>query len=82
MFESIKTVLKRNGKAVVIDLCRHGFEEFKTEMGDLHLGFDLAFIRAVTERFFPKLEVRKLGGICCTSSGRSAEIFVATMQNE
>jgi len=31
--------LKKNGKAMVVDLCEHGFEEFKTEMGDVHLGF-------------------------------------------
>ncbi|MEM3712436.1 MAG: class I SAM-dependent methyltransferase [Thermoproteota archaeon] len=40
VFESIKKVLKHNGKAIVIDLCKHSFEEFRKEMRDIHLGFN------------------------------------------
>jgi ubiquinone/menaquinone biosynthesis C-methylase UbiE len=80
-FKSIKAVLKKNGKVEVIDLCEHGFEEFRTEMGDVHLGFKPEKIYEMARKCFPKVKVEKLPGICCKSSGRSAEIFVATMQN-
>lgn len=81
VFESISRVLRKGGKTVVVDLCQHGFKEFKTEMGDVHLGFKLRDIRKMARKYFSKVEVKKLPGICCKSSGRSAEIFVAEMQN-
>jgi len=73
--------LKKNGKAMVVDLCEHGFEEFKTEMGDLHLGFKPENIFRIARKYFSKVKVDKLLEICCKCSGRSAEIFVAFMQN-
>jgi SAM-dependent methyltransferase len=81
VFKSLKQVLKRRGKAIVVDLCEHGFEEFKTEMGDVHLGFKPENIHEMASKYFPEVKVDKLPGICCESSGRSAEIFVALMQN-
>jgi len=81
VFESIKDALKKNGKAVVVDLCEHSFEEFRTEMGDVHLGFKPENIQAMARRHFADVKVEKLPGICCESSGRSAEIFIATMNN-
>lgn len=41
VFKGIKEILKGKGKAVVIDLCKHNFKEFKTEFGDIHLGFNI-----------------------------------------
>ena len=81
VFESIGQVLKKNGKAVIIDLCRHSFKEFKEEMGDIHLGFNPQTIRRMARTFFSDVEVENIPGISCKSSGRSAEIFVATVQN-
>ncbi len=81
VFKSLQTVLKKNGKALVVDLCEHGFEEFKTEMGDLHLGFKPENIYRMARKHFSKVKVDKLPEICCECSGRSAEIFVAFMQN-
>jgi SAM-dependent methyltransferase len=81
VFESISQVLKKNGKAVIIDLCPHGFNEFKEEMGDIHLGFSPKAIRRMADKFFSNVEVKNIPGISCKSSGRSAEIFVATLQN-
>ena len=81
VFKSLKTVLKKNGKAIVVDLCEHGFEEFKTEMGDVHLGFKIENIYIMARKYFSKVKVDKLPEICCECSGRSAEIFVAFMQN-
>jgi len=81
VFESISQVLKKNGKAVIVDLCEHSFTEFKKEMGDIHLGFKSENIEKMAQKRFSTVEVKKLPGICCKSSGRSAEIFVATMQN-
>jgi SAM-dependent methyltransferase len=81
VFRSIKAALKRKGKAVVLDLCEHEFEEFRAEMGDVHLGFRPQDIREMARKHFPEVKVERLAGICCKSSGRSAEIFVASMRN-
>jgi len=35
VFESFRKVVEVDGKAVVVDLCKHSFEEFREEMGDL-----------------------------------------------
>jgi ubiquinone/menaquinone biosynthesis C-methylase UbiE len=80
VFESTSRVLKKNGRAVIVDLCEHGFSEFKVEMGDVHLGFKPVDINTMAQKYFSAVKVRKIPGICCRSSGRSAEIFVATMQ--
>jgi SAM-dependent methyltransferase len=77
VFKSLKHTLKNNGKAVIIDLCKHSFTEFKHEMGDFHLGFDPEQIEKYAKETFSKVSVKKLAGICCSSSGRSAELFIA-----
>ncbi|MEM2954252.1 MAG: class I SAM-dependent methyltransferase [Candidatus Bathyarchaeia archaeon] len=77
VFKSIKKVLKENGKAIIVDLCEHGFEEFKTEMGDVHLGFRLEEIAKMAGKAFAEVRVEKMRGICCECSGRAAEIFFA-----
>ncbi len=81
VFASIKHVLKKNGKAVILDMCEHRFTEFQTEMEDVHLGFNLDYIREIASRHFASVEIAKMPGISCSSSGRSAEIFIATMHN-
>jgi len=80
VFESISQALTSNGKAVILDLCQHKFEEFRTEMGDVHLGFKLDHIQKMAEAYFATVEIGKLPGICCSHSGRSAEFFAASMQ--
>jgi len=79
-FESLRRDLKKNGKAAVVDLCKHGFEEFRTEMGDVHLGFQPAEIYKMGQENFEEVRVERLEGIRCESSGRSAEILVAVMK--
>jgi ubiquinone/menaquinone biosynthesis C-methylase UbiE len=81
VFESIQKVLKKNGKAVVLDLCEHKFEEFKTEMGDVHLGFRLDDVRKMAKAHFLKVEIEKMPGLSCSCSGRSAELFIVSMRN-
>jgi len=81
VFKSLKEALKKRGKAIIVDLCEHSFEEFKTEMGDVHLGFKLENVNKMARKYFSEVEVEKLSGICCECSGRSAEIFVAYIQN-
>jgi len=80
VFRSLRRVLSSTGKAVMVDLCTHSFTEFREEMGDLHLGFDPEEIRKVAKKTFSKVSVEKLLGICCESSGRCAELFIATMK--
>jgi 2-polyprenyl-3-methyl-5-hydroxy-6-metoxy-1,4-benzoquinol methylase len=64
-----------------VDLCEHNFKEFKTEMGDIHLGFRPEKVCEMARKHFPVVSVEKIRGIRCECSGRSAEIFAATMQN-
>jgi SAM-dependent methyltransferase len=80
VFNSIRKVLKENGKAVILDLCEHGFEEFRTEMGDVHLGFKVEKVQEMAQKHFSRVKVERIPGICCECSGRAAEIFVASMQ--
>jgi SAM-dependent methyltransferase len=77
VFKSIRQVLKGDGKAIVVDLCEHDFEEFKTEMGDVHLGFKLEEVAKMARNAFAEVRVEKMHGICCECSGRSAEVFLA-----
>jgi len=80
VFRSVRQALKTTGKAVIVDLCTHPFTEFRDDMGDVHLGFDPEQIEQAADRAFSKVAVRKLPGICCSSSGRSAELFIATLK--
>jgi SAM-dependent methyltransferase len=79
VFKSMREALTANGKVVVVDLCKHPFVEFREEMGDAHLGFDVRQIKKAANTAFSHVSVGKLPGICCSSSGRSAELFVAYM---
>jgi len=81
VFKSFKAVLKKRGKAIVIDMCKHEFVEFKTEMGDIHLGFEPEDVCRMSRKYFSEVKVEKMHGISCKSSGRSAEIFVAVMHS-
>lgn len=81
VFKSIKETLKSKGKAVVIDLCKHNFKEFKMEMGDIHLGFDLESIKKLAEKSFSSVKIEKIGNVGCECSGRIAEIFAAFLIN-
>ncbi|MGQ9781930.1 MAG: class I SAM-dependent methyltransferase [Nitrososphaeria archaeon] len=79
VFKSIKEVLKSRGKAIVIDLYKHDFEEFKTEMGDIHLGFELESINGMACKHFSNVKIKKIVNIHCECSGRSTEIFAAIL---
>ena len=79
VMKSMRTVLKDSGKVVIIDLCSHNFTEFRHEMGDVYLGFDPKMIRETAKKMFSEVTVKKLRGICCKSSGRRADLFVATL---
>jgi len=68
-----------DGKVLAIDLCKHRFEEFREEMGDVHFGFDPELIKRKAEKWFSKVEVNKMPGIRCNSSGRFAELFIGFM---
>ena len=54
------------------------------KLGPLLLQFPYAFklehIEKDAKKFFNKVSIGKLPGICCESSGRDAELFIATMK--
>lgn len=79
VFQSVKEAVDVHGKAVFVDLCKHSFKEFREDMGDVHLGFEPELIKKLAEKHFSKVQVEKMPGICCESSGRSAELFIAFM---
>jgi ubiquinone/menaquinone biosynthesis C-methylase UbiE len=79
VFRSLREVLKTDGKAVVVDLCEHPFEEFRREMGDIHLGFKPGEVKEKALNHFSMVQVEKMSGIRCESSGRCAELFIALM---
>jgi len=81
VFKSIKNVLPKDGKGIILDLCEHNFTEFKTEMEDVHLGFNLDSIRKAAQHYFSNVNIVEIPGIGCSSSGRTADIFIATMRN-
>ncbi len=77
VLKSIRGVLRKNGKAIIIDLCEHPFKEFREEMGDIHLGFNPSFIEKEAKNFFEKVYVKRITGIGCKCSGKMADIFLA-----
>ena len=79
VFQSIHEVLKTNGKAVIVDLCKHFFKEFKKHMGDIHRGFQPEQVKEQASKHFPMVHIEKIPGIRCEVSGRSAELFIAYM---
>jgi SAM-dependent methyltransferase len=81
VFGSLKQVLKKRGKAIVVDLCTHSFEEFRKEMGDIHLGFKPEKVYEMASGVFSNVKVEVIPGICCECSGRSAELFIAYVWN-
>lgn len=52
VFRSIHEVLRTDGKAVIVDLCEHSFEEFKREMGDIHRGFQPERAKEKASKYF------------------------------
>ncbi|WP_297092422.1 methyltransferase [Thermococcus sp.] len=64
VLRSIRDVLEDGGKAVIIDVLKHGHDEFKDTLKDTHLGFSIEEMRGMGLRVFRKAEVRPLGLHC------------------
>ena len=64
VLRSIRDVLEDGGKAVIIDVLKHGHDEFKDTLKDTHLGFSIEEMRGMGLRVFKKAEVRPLGLHC------------------
>ncbi len=64
VLRSIRDVLEDGGKAVIIDVLKHGHGEFKDTLKDTHLGFSIEEIRGMGLRVFKNAEVRPLGLHC------------------
>jgi SAM-dependent methyltransferase len=79
-FESFSGVLKDSGKVLLVDMCEHNFPEFREEMGDYHLGFNLKDLENLAELYFSKAQVKRLpAGYECSDTGRSVRLFLLTM---
>lgn len=67
---------------MLVDLCSHNFKVFREEIGDVHLGFDLNYVKSELEKVFGVEKVEKMSEGCkCESSGRSTELFIAIAKN-
>lgn len=75
VFVSIDSVLADNGVVTIVDECKHPFEEYRDEMLDIHLGFDVEELHSKASKIFKDVQVNKLKGVMCESSGRKVEIF-------
>ncbi|KUH34561.1 methyltransferase [Thermococcus celericrescens] len=64
VLRSIREVLEDGGKAVIIDVLKHGHGEFKDTLKDTHLGFSIEEMRGMGLRVFRNAEVRPLGLHC------------------
>ncbi len=64
VLRSIRDVLEDGGKAVIIDVLKHGHDEFKDTLKDTHLGFSIEEMREMGLRVFRNAEVRPLGLHC------------------
>ena len=64
VLRSIRDVLEDGGKAVIIDVLKHGHDEFKDTLKDTHLGFSIEEMRGIGLRVFRNAEVRPLGVYC------------------
>jgi len=82
VFNSMKKAIKCEGKLILVDLCRHDFKEFREKMGDVHLGFELDYIKSELGKIFSVKKVEKMPSGCkCEESGRSADLFIAVAEN-
>ena len=75
VFRSIDEVLKDEGIAVIIDICKHPYEEFREEMGDVHLGFDLDELRKLGLKYFKNATTYVIPGVKCRESCKSIDMF-------
>lgn len=75
VFMSMNSVLAEDGVVAIVDECKHPFEECRDEMLDIHLGFDMEELHSKASKIFRDVQVNKLSGVICESSGRKVEIF-------
>jgi len=80
VFKSLHSVMDKGASCVIIDLCEHPFTEFREEMGDIHLGFNLDWIKEKAAKIFREVKVERLPGIECKESRRAAELFLASIK--
>lgn len=56
VLESMKGVLKENGRVIIVDVLKHEHEEFKETLKDTHLGFSLEEIREMGSKIFREVK--------------------------
>ncbi len=76
---SMKEALRPEGIAIIVDLCKHEFKEFRREMGDIHLGFDPSNFQGLAAKHFPRVLVERIRGLSYKSSNKSIELFKAVL---
>ena len=77
VLESINQVLSPGGALVLADLRKHDFADFREEMGDVHLGFDVDELRELAEETFGHASLLDLPEQCrCKDTGRTVDLFM------
>jgi hypothetical protein len=59
----------------MIDICKHPYEEFRGEMGDIHLEFDLTEVKEIAKKYFKMANSHIIPDLRCEESCRSVEVF-------
>ncbi len=82
VFSSMRKAMMNNGRLILIDLCKHNFEEFKEELGDVHLGFKPDYIKSELGKMFSVERMQKMPHACkCKETGKSTDLFIAVAEN-
>ncbi|MEW6455375.1 MAG: methyltransferase domain-containing protein [Acidobacteriota bacterium] len=82
VFTSMDSVLAEDGLVAIVDECKHPFEEYRDEMLDIHLGFDIEELHSKASKVFKDVQANKLRGVICESSGRKVEMFALTARRK
>ncbi|NJE26511.1 methyltransferase domain-containing protein [Thermococcus sp. MV5] len=64
VLESIKSVLKEDGKVIIVDVLKHEHEELKETLKDTHLGFSLEEIKKIGSKVFKNVRAEYMDVYC------------------
>lgn len=64
VLKSMKSVLRKDGKVIIVDVLKHEHEEFKETLKDKHLGFTLEEVKEMGSRMFKKVKANYMDVYC------------------
>ncbi|WP_129409091.1 class I SAM-dependent methyltransferase [Marinitoga lauensis] len=64
VLKSMKQVLKKNGKVIIIDILKHEHVEILDDLKDTHPGFSLGEIKNISKKVFDDVKINPLEAYC------------------